>query len=108
MPRFRQPIPDVPGLSTLILVGKDKPPPAIPPLQFGDRLTRPEFERRYGAAAHIAKAELIDGMVYMPDRISFAKHTGPRFDVTTWLSAYAASTPGCGGRIPRITPPGPR
>jgi hypothetical protein len=47
-------------------------------------------------------------MVYMPDRISFAKHTGPRFDVTTWLSAYAASTPGCGGRIPRITPPGPR
>ena len=31
------------------------------PLESGDRLTRPEFERRYLAAPHIKKAELIEG-----------------------------------------------
>jgi hypothetical protein len=35
----------------------------VPPLESGDRLTRPEFERRYAAATHIKKAELIEGIV---------------------------------------------
>jgi hypothetical protein len=35
------------------------------PLQSGDRLSRPEFERRYAAAPHIKKAELIEGIVYV-------------------------------------------
>lgn len=37
----------------------------LPPLESGDRLTRPEFERRYAAATHIKKAELIEGVVYV-------------------------------------------
>lgn len=40
-------------------------PQVSPPLENGDRLTRPEFERRYAAAPHIRKAELIDGTVYV-------------------------------------------
>lgn len=36
-----------------------KPKSLCPPLESGDRLTRPEFERRYAAALHIKKAELI-------------------------------------------------
>lgn len=39
---------------------------AIPPLRNGDRLTRPEFERRYDAMPELKKAELIDGIVYIP------------------------------------------
>ena len=37
----------------------------LPPLESGHRLTRPEFERRYAAAIHIKKAELIEGIVYI-------------------------------------------
>jgi hypothetical protein len=37
----------------------------LPPLESGDRLSRPEFERRYATAPHIKKAELIEGIVYV-------------------------------------------
>ncbi len=55
------------------------------PLQSGDRLSRPEFERRYAAAPHIKKAELIEGIVYVasPPAISnshYEKSTGIRWD----------------------------
>jgi hypothetical protein len=45
-------------------VSKQKMTPKLPPLENGDRLTRPEFERRYQAMPHIKKAELIEGVVY--------------------------------------------
>jgi hypothetical protein len=35
---------------------------AIPPLENGDRLTRPEFERRYDAMPNLKNAELIEGV----------------------------------------------
>jgi hypothetical protein len=38
----------------------------IPPLQRGDHLTRPEFERRYDATPNLKTAELIDGVVFIP------------------------------------------
>lgn len=38
----------------------------IPPLEHGDHLTRDEFERRYEAMPEVKKAELIEGMVYLP------------------------------------------
>jgi hypothetical protein len=37
----------------------------IPPLENGDRLTRAEFMRRYAAMPEV-KAELIEGVVYVP------------------------------------------
>ena len=42
--------------------------PDIPPLEHGDRLTRYEFERRYNAMPNLKKAELIEGVVYMPSQ----------------------------------------
>lgn len=73
-------------------------PPAAPPrLRNGDRLTRAEFERRYDAMPELKKAELIEGVVYVPSPVSFDQHGGPHFDVITWLGVYRAGTPGVRG-----------
>lgn len=47
----------------------------IPPLESGDRLTRHEFERRYEAMPHLKKAELIEGVVYVPAALRFRSHS---------------------------------
>jgi Uma2 family endonuclease len=67
--------------------------PRIPPLQTGDHLTRDEFERRYRAMPHAHRAELIEGVVYMPSPVSAADHGEPHFDLITWLGLYRARTP---------------
>ncbi|MBI2479229.1 MAG: hypothetical protein HYV60_11530 [Planctomycetia bacterium] len=41
-----------------------------PPLRQGDCLKRDEFERRYEAMPNVKKAELIEGVVYMPPPVS--------------------------------------
>ena len=64
------------------------------PLENGDRLTRCEFERRYTARPDIRKAELIEGVVYMPSPVRARGHAGPVGVMTTWLGIYDASTPG--------------
>lgn len=64
------------------------------PLENGDRLTRCEFERRYTARPDIRKAELIEGVVYVPSPVRAKGHAGPVGVVTTWLVTYGASTPG--------------
>jgi Uma2 family endonuclease len=69
----------------------------IPPLQNGDRLTAEEFERRYDAMPGLKKAELINGVVYMPPPVSMEEHGGPHFDVITWLGLYRMATPGVRG-----------
>ncbi len=70
---------------------------AIPLLEAGDRLTRTEFERRYQAMPHIKKAELIEGVVYMPSPVRFGKHGEPHQKIVTALGVYAAFTPGVRG-----------
>jgi Uma2 family endonuclease len=69
----------------------------IPPLENGDRLTRAEFERRYDAMPNLKKAELIQGVVYVPSPVSFEKHGGLHFDLITWLGQYRLATPGVRG-----------
>lgn len=69
----------------------------IPPLQNGDRLSRPEFERRYDAMPHLKKAELLEGVVYMPPPVSHEGHGGPHFDLIGWLAQYRMATPGVVG-----------
>lgn len=64
------------------------------PLQSGDRLSRPEFERRYAAAPHIKKAELIDGIVYVASPLRFAQHAEPHSRIHGWLWTYQVATPG--------------
>jgi Uma2 family endonuclease len=66
----------------------------LPPLESGDRLTRPEFERRYAAALHIKKAELIEGIVYVASPLRFQQHAEPHGRLVTWLGTYTAFTPG--------------
>src|SRR5437660_10842977 len=69
----------------------------VPPLENGDTLTREEFERRYSAMPHLKKAELIEGVVYMPSPVSYRKHGKPHFSIIGWLSQYCLETPGVEG-----------
>ena len=66
----------------------------VPPLENGDRLTRAEFERRYEAMPQVKKAELIEGVVYMPSPVKIKKHGAPQSGIVGWLLYYAAHTPG--------------
>jgi hypothetical protein len=68
--------------------------PEIDRLENGDRMTRPEFERRYAAMRDVKKAELIEGRVYMPSPVHQSTHGGPHADVLGWLSFYRMFTPG--------------
>jgi Uma2 family endonuclease len=63
------------------------------PLESGDRLTREEFHRRYCLRPDIKKAELIDGVVYVPFAVS-VYHAEPDGVLITWLGHYALATPG--------------
>ena len=65
----------------------------LPPLRAGDRLTRAEFERRYEAMPHVKKAELIEGVVYMPSPVYIPSHASPHAWIMTWLGVYASLTP---------------
>jgi Uma2 family endonuclease len=65
-----------------------------PPLQSGDCLSRPEFERRYAASPHIKKAELIEGIVYVASPLRHEQHGKPHSRVMTWLGVYQAMTTG--------------
>jgi Uma2 family endonuclease len=65
-----------------------------PVLEAGDRLSRDEFERRYARLPHLKKAELIEGIVYMPSPVRARKHAQPHLLLGTWLETYASETPG--------------
>jgi Uma2 family endonuclease len=72
----------------------DPSPETLLPLEPGDRLTRDEFERRYDAMPHLKKAELIEGVVYMPSPVRLHRHGSPHFRLIAWLGTYEAATPG--------------
>lgn len=65
-----------------------------PPLNTGDHLTRAEFERRYANHPDIKKAELIEGVVFMPSAVRFKTHSEPHGYIVTLLGVYAARTAG--------------
>ena len=64
------------------------------PLQSGDKLSRAEFERLYAAMPDGKKAELVEGIVYMPSPTHYEKHGRPHSNLITWLGYYSAYTPG--------------
>ena len=72
----------------------DSGPGGIVPLERGDRLTRDEFERRYRAMPEVRKAELVEGVVYLPTPTRFEQHAESHSHVVTWLGVYVAATPG--------------
>jgi Uma2 family endonuclease len=60
----------------------------------GDHLTRGEFERRFQRMPHIKKAELIEGIVYMPSPLRYNQHAKPHSQLAGWLLLYVSETPG--------------
>lgn len=68
-----------------------------PLLRNGDKLTAAEFLRRYEAMPNLKKAELIEGVVYMPSPVTSEYHGDPHFALNTWMGLYAFSTPGVKG-----------
>lgn len=64
------------------------------PLESGDRLTRREFERRYDAMPNLKKAELIEGVVYMPSPVRTKNHGIPHGHIILWIGTYSAATAG--------------
>ena len=66
----------------------------VPPLENGDVLTRAEFERRYEAMPHLKKAELIEGVVYVPSPVRHSYHGHQHAHLINWLGHYEAHTPG--------------
>jgi Uma2 family endonuclease len=69
---------------------------SIPPLENGDCLVRPEFERRYTAMPRLKKAELIDGVVYTQPRVPYEGHGRQHGLLAWWLGTYVAGTRGLG------------
>ena len=70
------------------------PESIIPPLEPGDRLSRAEFERRYDAMPDLKKAELIEGVVYMPSPVRVRRHGRPHAHLVTWLGIYESASSG--------------
>jgi hypothetical protein len=70
---------------------------SVPLLVNGDRLSRDEFERRYRAMPGVNKAELIEGVVYMPSPVRYESHSKPHMILGAWLVQYVAKTPGLNG-----------
>jgi Uma2 family endonuclease len=62
--------------------------PTVVSLESGDRLTRAEFHRRYCARPDIKKAELVNGVVYVPSPVRFLHHGRPHGLVMLWLGTY--------------------
>jgi Uma2 family endonuclease len=67
---------------------------SLPTLEAGDHLTRDEFERRYAMREDIHKAELVQGVVYVPSPVKFDDHSEPVSLMTGWLRFYAATHTG--------------
>jgi Uma2 family endonuclease len=84
----------VTGYTSDVVTSTQLPVAPIPRLEPGDRLTRAEFERRYEAMPEIKKAELIEGVVYMPSPVRMKGHGEQHANILGCLVVYASSTPG--------------
>ncbi len=71
-------------------------PEPIPPLRDGDRMNWDEFARRWDAMPEVKKAELLQGVVYMPSPVS-PDHSSAHFNLIGWLGIYSFATPGVAG-----------
>ena len=68
--------------------------PVAPPLEQGDCMGRPEFERRYARMPGVKKAELLEGKVYMPSPVSLSRHARPQSILSGLCERYVTATPG--------------
>src|SRR5579864_7266800 len=63
-------------------------------LESGDRLTRAEFHRRYCLRPDIKKAELVEGVVYVPSPVRHSVHGRQVGIVILWLATFASRRAG--------------
>ena len=68
--------------------------PKVPRLESGDHLTATEFLERYDAMPELKKAELIDGVVYVPSPTRWDLHGVQHGALGMVLDSYWAYTPG--------------
>ena len=66
---------------------------ACPPIESGMRMEGEEFERLYDLHPEIARAELIDGVVYVTAAMRHDQHGVPNSILSTWAGVYAAARP---------------
>ena len=85
---------EVEGSSSSRRPGIARRVPSALRLRTGERLTRPEFERRYLANPDIKKAELVEGITQVREPVGFYSHGRPHSSVSGILMSYAAYTPG--------------
>jgi Uma2 family endonuclease len=72
---------------------KRSPKGAIPPLENGDHLDQPTFHQRYLAMPPRFRAELVEGVVFVPSPLKMP-HGEHHALVVTWLTNYRLATPG--------------
>jgi hypothetical protein len=65
----------------------------VPPLENGDRLDQKTFHERYEAMPGLRRAELIEGIVYMPSPQKL-RHGRSQKLLACWLDVYVDATPG--------------
>ena len=80
---------------------------ALPWLVDGERLDRATFHERYEAMPPGTRAELIDGVVFMPSPLG-PEHGRAHFPAVVWLSYYEENTPGVEGLDNTSTALGPK
>jgi Uma2 family endonuclease len=66
-----------------------------PSLESGDRMEREEFHRRYEQRPDIHRAELVEGVVYVPSPMRINEHERPAGLVYLLLATYEERHPGC-------------
>lgn len=66
-------------------------------LESGDHMDAAEFHRRYLLHPYLKKAELIDGVVYVPSPARSPQHGNPQFRLIGKLSQYSERIPGVTG-----------
>src|SRR5258708_15686946 len=69
-----------------------EPPPDAQPLITGIRLSREEFLRRWESLPELKKAELIEGIVFVPSPVG-RRHSFFDSKLNAWLFLYSAHTP---------------
>ncbi len=70
--------------------------PSMPPLVEGQRMDQPTFHALYEAMPRGTRAELINGVVYIPSPVG-NEHGTAHMPVIVWLHYYVEQTPGLQG-----------
>src|SRR5207244_4499794 len=81
-----------PPMSSAARYTRPPRPPIVPALIPGQRLTQPEFHRRYEQYPRDVKFELIGGVVHMPSPLR-RRHGRYHSSTSGVLWLYAAATP---------------